>query len=73
MLSLYVANLDGKIVSALVRGQGRLFLLRILGWMAIAVPATCGLLSLHISMDTLTSNRLQLDAELYAKQIGHRL
>ena len=41
MLSLYVADLDGRIVSALVRGQGRLFLLRIAGWMAIAIPATC--------------------------------
>jgi len=40
MLSLYVADLDGRIVSALVRGQGRLFLLRIAGWMAIAIPAT---------------------------------
>lgn len=44
MLSLYVADLDGRIVSALVRGQGRLFLLRIVGWMAIAIPATCAAL-----------------------------
>ena len=40
MLSLYVADLDGRIVSALVRGEGRLFLIRIATWMAIAIPAT---------------------------------
>jgi ATP-binding cassette subfamily D (ALD) long-chain fatty acid import protein len=40
LLSLYVADLDGRIVSALVRRQGRTFFLRILAWMAIAVPAT---------------------------------
>ncbi|KAJ3210955.1 hypothetical protein HDU67_004853 [Dinochytrium kinnereticum] len=39
-LSLYVAELDGSIVSALVRGQGGLFLLRIAYWMGVAVPAT---------------------------------
>lgn len=40
LLSLYVASLDGSIVSALVRAQPRQFLLRILTWMAVAVPAT---------------------------------
>ncbi|KAF8334075.1 adrenoleukodystrophy protein [Cantharellus anzutake] len=40
MLSLYVADLDGKIVAALVRAQGKQFLLRILHWLLIAVPAT---------------------------------
>ncbi|KAJ3171829.1 hypothetical protein HDU87_008217 [Geranomyces variabilis] len=40
ILSLYVADLDGKIVSALVRGQGKQFLLHIVYWMAVAVPAT---------------------------------
>ncbi|KAI8818747.1 ABC transporter transmembrane region 2-domain-containing protein [Fimicolochytrium jonesii] len=40
LLSLYIADLDGKIVSALVRGQGRQFLLYIVYWMAVAVPAT---------------------------------
>ncbi|KAJ3227980.1 hypothetical protein HK099_007849 [Clydaea vesicula] len=39
-LSLTVAKLDGKIVSALVRGQGKQFLQGILGWMLIAIPAT---------------------------------
>ncbi|KAI8926954.1 ABC transporter transmembrane region 2-domain-containing protein [Entophlyctis helioformis] len=40
LLSLYVAELDGRIVSALVRGQGKQFLLHILYWMLVAVPAT---------------------------------
>lgn len=57
-LSLYVADLDGKIVAALVRyairsklvlinmivilcsGNGRQFLLNILYWMIVAIPAT---------------------------------
>ncbi|KAM0747920.1 hypothetical protein T439DRAFT_305088 [Meredithblackwellia eburnea MCA 4105] len=40
LLSLYVASLDGSIVSALVRAQPRQFLYRILLWMLVAVPAT---------------------------------
>ncbi|GAA5824542.1 hypothetical protein JCM11251_000466 [Rhodosporidiobolus azoricus] len=40
LLSLYVASLDGSIVSALVRAQPKEFLLRICAWMAVAVPAT---------------------------------
>ncbi|KAJ3129591.1 hypothetical protein HK101_005208 [Irineochytrium annulatum] len=39
-LSIFVAQLDGAIVSALVGGQGKLFLIRIGYWMAVAVPAT---------------------------------
>ena len=38
MLSLYVAALDGQIVSALVRGEGQLFIKRIATWMVVAVP-----------------------------------
>lgn len=40
MLSLYVAELDGKVVSSLVKGKGREFLLGIVWWMMVAVPAT---------------------------------
>ena len=40
MLSLYVAELDGKVVSSLVRGKGKEFLLGIVWWMLVAVPAT---------------------------------
>jgi ATP-binding cassette, subfamily D (ALD), peroxisomal long-chain fatty acid import protein len=40
MLSLYVAELDGKVVSSLVKGKGREFLLGLVWWMMVAVPAT---------------------------------
>lgn len=40
MLSLYVAELDGKVVSALVKGKGRDFLLGLVWWMMVAIPAT---------------------------------
>ncbi|KAL1999650.1 hypothetical protein VTN02DRAFT_4218 [Thermoascus thermophilus] len=40
MLSLYVAELDGRLVSSLVRGKGRDFLSGLVWWMAVAVPAT---------------------------------
>ncbi|KAJ1550489.1 hypothetical protein HK096_006666 [Nowakowskiella sp. JEL0078] len=40
LLSLYIAELDGRIVSALVRGHGKQFLLGILYWMLVAIPAT---------------------------------
>lgn len=40
LLSLYVAELDGKVVSSLVRGKGKEFLLGLVWWMMVAVPAT---------------------------------
>ncbi|EIE80159.1 hypothetical protein RO3G_04864 [Rhizopus delemar RA 99-880] len=40
VLSVYIAALDGKIVSALVRGQIKEFILGIVWWMTVAVPAT---------------------------------
>lgn len=40
LLSLYVAELDGRLVSSLVRGKGRDFLLGLVWWMIAAVPAT---------------------------------
>lgn len=40
LISLKVAEMDGAIVKALVKGNGRDFLMRILWWMVIAVPAT---------------------------------
>lgn len=39
ILSLYIAIVDGKLVSALVQGRGRAFVLGILWWMTCAVPA----------------------------------
>lgn len=40
LLSLYVAELDGKLVSSLVQGKGKKFLRSIVWWMMVAVPAT---------------------------------
>lgn len=40
LLSLYVAELDGRLVSSLVRGKGKDFLLNLGWWMTVAVPAT---------------------------------
>ena len=40
LLSLYVAELDGKVVGALVKGRGREFVLGLVWWMIMAVPAT---------------------------------
>ncbi|KAF7725939.1 hypothetical protein EC973_009176 [Apophysomyces ossiformis] len=40
VLSVYIASLDGRIVSALVQGKIRDFVLGIVWWMTVAVPAT---------------------------------
>ena len=40
LISLYVAALDGRLVSNLVRGKGKDFLVGIVWWMIVAVPAT---------------------------------
>lgn len=40
MISLYVAELDGRLVSSLVRGRGKDFLTGLVWWMTVAVPAT---------------------------------
>jgi len=40
LLSLYVAELDGKLVSNLVKGKGKSFLTGLVWWMVVAVPAT---------------------------------
>ncbi len=40
LISLYVAELDGKLVSSLVRGKGKEFFRGIVWWMMVAVPAT---------------------------------
>jgi ATP-binding cassette subfamily D (ALD) long-chain fatty acid import protein len=40
LISLRVAEMDGAIVKALVKGNGKEFLMRIVWWMLIAIPAT---------------------------------
>ncbi|SAM05940.1 hypothetical protein [Absidia glauca] len=40
ILSVYIASLDGRIVSALVQGKVKDFVLGIVWWMTVALPAT---------------------------------
>ncbi|KAK0327745.1 ATP-binding cassette long-chain fatty acid transporter pxa2 [Friedmanniomyces endolithicus] len=40
LISLYVAELDGRLVSSLVKGKGKAFLKGLVWWMIVAVPAT---------------------------------
>ena len=40
MISLYVAELDGRLVSSLIRGKGSEFLKGLVWWMTVAIPAT---------------------------------
>lgn len=40
LISVRVAEMDGAIVKALVKGRGKEFLKRIVWWMVIAIPAT---------------------------------
>lgn len=40
LISKYVAELDGRIVSSLVKGKGKAFLKGLVWWMIVAVPAT---------------------------------
>ncbi|KAF2803494.1 ATP-binding cassette protein [Mytilinidion resinicola] len=40
LISLYVAELDGRLVSSLVRGKGKDFLTGLVWWMVVAIPAT---------------------------------
>jgi ATP-binding cassette subfamily D (ALD) long-chain fatty acid import protein len=40
LISLKVAAMDGQLVSSLVRGRGKDFLIGIVWWMLIAIPAT---------------------------------
>ncbi|CAO3615135.1 unnamed protein product [Cunninghamella echinulata] len=40
ILSVYIASLDGRIVSALVQGKVKDFVLGIIWWMTVAIPAT---------------------------------
>nr|POE83363.1 atp-binding cassette sub-family d member 2 [Quercus suber] len=40
LISKYVAELDGRIVSSLVQGKGKAFIKGLIWWMIVAVPAT---------------------------------
>ena len=71
-LSLKVADLEGLIVSTLVRGNKRAFLLTILAWMGIAVPAvfTNSMISFFNSMLAL-SFRVRLTTYVQRKYLSN--
>lgn len=54
LISLYVAELDGRLVSSLVRGKGKDFLGGLVWWMIVAIPATFtnSMVSLDMSSET---------------------
>lgn len=71
LLSLYVAELDGRLVSSLVQGRGRDFLLGLVWWMVVAIPATftnsmvCSELSFYLSLRA----RTLADTSIYSSHI----
>jgi ATP-binding cassette, subfamily D (ALD), peroxisomal long-chain fatty acid import protein len=69
LISLYVAELDGKLVSSLVRGKGKDFLLGLMWWMIVAVPATFTnsmVCVIHITSDAIRHARSNTDLLLTA-------
>ncbi|KAF2675953.1 hypothetical protein K458DRAFT_425114 [Lentithecium fluviatile CBS 122367] len=72
MISLYVAELDGKLVSSLVRGKGRDFLWGLVWWMTVAVPATFtnSMLSYHQCKLSL-QYRTRLTNYVHNKYLSH--
>ncbi|KAF2016821.1 hypothetical protein BU24DRAFT_387642 [Aaosphaeria arxii CBS 175.79] len=72
MISLYVAELDGKLVSNLVRGKGRDFLTGLVWWMAVAVPATFtnSMLSYHQCKLSL-QYRTRLTHYIHSRYLSH--
>lgn len=72
LISLYVAELDGKLVSSLVRGKGKEFLRGIVWWMIVAVPTTFtnSMLSYHQCKLALRY-RSRLTAYLHQRYLSH--
>ena len=70
LISLYVSFLDGKLVSSLVRGNAKDFLLGLLWWMMVAVPATFtnSMLSYHQCKLSL-AYRTRLTAHIHEKYL----
>lgn len=70
-ISLYVAALDGKIVASLVRAQPLQFLLNILRWLLIAIPATWTNSWLSYIQDKLAiAYRTRLTQEVLTRYLG---
>ncbi|KAL6717325.1 ATP-binding cassette long-chain fatty acid transporter pxa2 [Lecanora helva] len=72
LISLYVAELDGRLVSNLVRGKGKEFFKGIVWWMVVAVPATFtnSMLSYHQCKLAL-QYRSRLTAYLHNKYLSN--
>ncbi|KAL1606727.1 ATP-binding cassette long-chain fatty acid transporter pxa2 [Paraconiothyrium brasiliense] len=72
MISLYVAELDGRLVSSLVRGKGKDFLWGLVWWMTVAVPATFtnSMLSYHQCKLSL-QYRTRLTNYVHNKYLSH--
>ncbi|KAF2460464.1 ABC transporter transmembrane region 2-domain-containing protein [Lineolata rhizophorae] len=72
LISLYVAELDGKLVSNLVRGKGKDFLTGLVWWMVVAVPATFtnSMLSYHQCKLSL-QYRTRLTHYIHNKYLSH--
>ncbi|PVF98929.1 hypothetical protein CPB86DRAFT_757827 [Serendipita vermifera] len=73
-ISIYVANLDGKIVGSLVRAQAGPFLFNILRWLLVAIPATwCNSWLSYIQSKLALAYRTRLTEkamQLYLGEVG---
>ncbi|KAK5136906.1 hypothetical protein LTR08_001828 [Meristemomyces frigidus] len=72
LISLYVAALDGRLVSSLVRGKGQAFLKGLVWWMIVAVPATFtnSMLSYHQTALAL-AYRTRLTKHIHDRYLHH--
>ncbi|KAI9684883.1 MAG: hypothetical protein M1822_005532 [Bathelium mastoideum] len=72
LISLYVAELDGRLVSNLVRGKGRDFLVGLVWWMTVAIPATFtnSMLSFHQCKLSL-QYRTRLTNYIHSRYLGN--
>ncbi|OCK79651.1 ATP-binding cassette protein [Lepidopterella palustris CBS 459.81] len=72
LISLYVAELDGRLVSNLVRGKGKEFLTGLVWWMMVAIPATFtnSMLSYHQCKLSL-QYRTRLTNYIHHKYLNH--
>ncbi|KAL9083619.1 MAG: hypothetical protein Q9165_008434 [Trypethelium subeluteriae] len=72
LISLYVAELDGRLVSNLVRGKGKDFLIGLVWWMIVAIPATFtnSMLSFHQCKLSL-QYRTRLTNYIHSRYLGN--
>jgi len=71
LISLYVAELDGRLVSSLVRGKGKDFFKGLVWWMIVAVPATFTNSMLQYHQTTLSlAYRTRLTNHIHNQYLG---